>query len=244
MMRARHRHFNPGHAGASIALDSRYGFSLADGNAVSTWDDRSPSNNDAGQSIAVNQPTYKTNERAGQPAVRFANNDDFMTCSALASAISASSVVGAVKSDVTTGSDRNFFYYGNAQNFIPNFNWVGAGRNFGTQNWVSGNYNNPTERSVVSSASFTTDATVATGITNDGGTNRLFLNGNADGTAVSTTVSISTSALPTIGRRGGQNIGYWSGDVYCVSWFTSAISSALRRRLEIAAAYSFKIACN
>lgn len=244
MMRARHRHFNPGHAGASIALDSRYGFSLADGNAVSTWQDRSANANNAGQSTAANQPTYETNEVASQPVVRFSGTDDFMTCAALSSAITASSVVGAVKSNLTTGSDRNFFYYGNAQNFSPNFNWVGAGRNFGTQRWVSGNYNNPTERSVVSSASFTTDATVATGITNDGGTNRLFLNGNADGTAVSTTVSISMSALPTIGRRGGDNTGYWSGDVYCVSWFTSAISSALRRRLESAAAYSFKIACN
>ena len=78
-MRARHRHFNPSHAGATIALDSRYGFSQADGSAVSTWEDRSSTNNDATQATAANQPTYETGEVGGQPAVRFDGINDFLS---------------------------------------------------------------------------------------------------------------------------------------------------------------------
>jgi hypothetical protein len=78
-MRARHRHFSPAHAGATIALDSRYGFSQADGSAVSTWEDRSTTNNDATQATPANQPTYETNEVGGQPAVRFDGADDFLS---------------------------------------------------------------------------------------------------------------------------------------------------------------------
>lgn len=48
--------------------------SLSDGAAVSLWDDSSPSNNDATQGTAVNQPTFQANEINGLPVVRFARD--------------------------------------------------------------------------------------------------------------------------------------------------------------------------
>lgn len=70
-MRARQRHFNPGHFGAAIALDARFGFSQADGTAVSTWEDRTNNNKDAVQATAANQPTYTSNGLNGNPVVTF-----------------------------------------------------------------------------------------------------------------------------------------------------------------------------
>jgi hypothetical protein len=70
-MRARQRHLNPGHFGAAIALDARFGFSQADGTAVSTWEDRTNNNNDASQATAANQPTYTSNGLNGNPVVTF-----------------------------------------------------------------------------------------------------------------------------------------------------------------------------
>jgi hypothetical protein len=241
-MRRRHRHFNPAHAGAAIVLDSRYGFSQADNTAVSSWEDRSGNNNDATQATAAAQPTYETNEVGGQPAVRF-DGSNFLTASAV-SAPTASSIIATCRPSTTSGNDRNAFYYGNSSNFSPNFNWVGVGKNFSTAKWISGNYNNPTEASVVSSANYTTNATIAAGITNDASTNRLFLNGADEGTASSTTVSINAAALPTLGRRGGLAGGYYAGDIFNLSWFLSAITASVRRRVEHAAAYAFKISCN
>lgn len=80
-MRARHRHFNPQAAGATLCLDSRYGFSQADASAVSTWEDRTSSNNDATQDVTDRQPTYETNELNGNAVVRFDGSNDFLSYS-------------------------------------------------------------------------------------------------------------------------------------------------------------------
>jgi len=81
-MRGRHRHFNPGGFGAAIALDARFGFSQANGSAVSTWEDRTNNNKDASQATAANQPSYTSNGLNGSPVVTFdgANtpNQDFL----------------------------------------------------------------------------------------------------------------------------------------------------------------------
>ena len=81
-MRGRQRHFNPGGFGAAIALDARFGFSQANGSAVSTWEDRTNNNKDASQATAANQPSYTSNGLNGSPVVTFdgANtpNQDFL----------------------------------------------------------------------------------------------------------------------------------------------------------------------
>lgn len=244
-MHRRARHLNHGSAGAVLALDSRFITGLSDGDPVSTWTDRSASANNATQTGTA-RPTFETAEQGGQPVLRFDGTNDFLVCNSYAS-LSASTIIGAGKSNITTGNDRNMFYFGNANVFSPNFNWVGIGKNYSSAKWISGNYNNPNDGSVVSSAAFTTNAAVASGITNDSGTNRLFVNGDAEGTKASVTININTSARPTIGRRGAESsadVWFWNGDIYCVNLIPSAVSSSLRRRLEHAVAFSFKISCS
>jgi hypothetical protein len=86
-MRARQRHLNPGHFGAAIALDARFGFSQANGSAVSTWEDRTTNNKDASQATAANQPVYTSSGLNGNPVVTFdgANppNADFLNVSSI-----------------------------------------------------------------------------------------------------------------------------------------------------------------
>jgi len=73
-MRARHRHFNARDAGAALCLDARFISGLSDGNAVSTWSDRSRNAANAVQNTAVNQPEYKIAIQGGQPVVRFSGS--------------------------------------------------------------------------------------------------------------------------------------------------------------------------
>lgn len=241
-MRARHRHLNFKGAGAVIHVDSRYISGLSNNDEVTTWGNRAAAN-DAGAISGVATPNYITGQLAGQPAVRFVSLDVLRFASAPAS-FSAATVICTAKPISALSNDNNILYYGNANTFSPNFNWIGIGKNFSTAKWVSGNYNNPTEKSVIGGTNYDTTSRIATGITNDSGTNRLFLNGEADGTQSSTTISINASALPTMGRRGSQAVGYVNADVYSVALLPDAVTASQRKRLEHSAAYSFKISCN
>jgi hypothetical protein len=238
----RSRHLNPGSAGAVIALDSRFISGLSDGDLVGTWIDRSGQGNNATQSGAE-RPTYETAEQGGNPIVNFDGSVDRMVCASFVS-LTSSTIIAAGKSAVTTGNDRNIFYFGNAGTLSPNFNWIGIGRNLSTQQWVSGNYNNPADRSVVGATLFNTAANIVTGVTNDGGTNRLFLNSIPEGSQPSVAININTSARPTVGRRGTDATGYWQGQVFSVALYNTSLQPSLRRRLEHATALSFKIPCN
>jgi hypothetical protein len=67
-MRARQRHLNPKAAGANIIFDARYITGLSDTDPITTWTNRSGSND---ATTAVDSPTYETNERGGNPIARF-----------------------------------------------------------------------------------------------------------------------------------------------------------------------------
>lgn len=76
-MRARHRHFNPKGAGAVVAFDARYtGF--ANNDAVDTWVSRTGAN-DATQANPANQPLFKTGQLNGNPAIEFDASNDRLT---------------------------------------------------------------------------------------------------------------------------------------------------------------------
>ena len=242
-MRARHRHFNFKGAGAVIHVDSRFISGLSNNDEVTTWGNRAAAN-DAGAISGVATPNYITGQLAGQPAVRFVSLDVLRFASAPAS-FSESTIICTAKPISALGQDNNILYYGNSSDFSPNFNWVGIGKDFGSAKWTTGNFNNPSNGSVVGGSDYNTTSRIVTGITNDGGTSRLFIGGSADGTAVSVAISINASALPIMGRRGGNvSNGYINADVYSVALLPSAVTASQRKRLEHSAAYSFKISCN
>jgi hypothetical protein len=64
--------------GLVLWLDANQLTGLADGAAVSSWPDRSAAAHDAGQTNAINRPTYQVNELNGKPVVRFDGVDDYL----------------------------------------------------------------------------------------------------------------------------------------------------------------------
>jgi len=112
-MRARHRHFNARDCDAALCLDARFIAGLSDGNAVSTWSDRSRNAADATQTGA-NRPEYKKSIQGGQPVVRFDGTDDFFPMTTPLAAVFQNKGRGIV---IATVQDRTPTA-GRAQHFV------------------------------------------------------------------------------------------------------------------------------
>jgi hypothetical protein len=99
-MGRRVRHFNPGHAGATLALDSRFITGLSNTDPVTTWEDRSSSNNDATQGTANDRPLFQTAYQGGCPALQFDGATDHLDfASSIISGTPDGSVVFCFKLD-------------------------------------------------------------------------------------------------------------------------------------------------
>ena len=93
---------------------------LNDGDAITTWEDSSPNNNDATQGTAANKPIYKVSILNGKPVVRFDGSNDYMQTPVFTPNLAASTifVVGKVNgvaaqqffTDGTTGTTRNIIF--------------------------------------------------------------------------------------------------------------------------------------
>ena len=248
-MRARHRHFKYSSAAASAAFDSRYIHGESDGNTIQTWSDRSGNGRDAIQATAADRPTYKTAIQGGNAILRF--DSDFLTANFGTGTAFSYYLIFA-----RTGSPVNSF--GNAA-FVAS-----AGRSVGTatgdRRWQFA-YANASPNNLFLESSNASSETSRT--RNDNwnihsltapigtGTKRNFINGGGEQTAnVSTQTGVTTGTI--ILRIGERN---WAtdfasgdfrlkGDIGLLATYEESHSAALRRRLEHAAAYSFKIACS
>ncbi len=239
-MHRRARHLSGRAAGADLFFDARRIQGLSDGTGVQTWEDLSVNANNATQATSGKRPLYKVNIQGGCPMLLYDNSDDSLQCGAASGLTSAYSIVAVGRRNSASSGSDNLMYYGNYNVYSPNFNWVGIesyGSNFGL-----GNYNNPTIGSVNSAAD--TNYNVFSGVVNDSGTNRFFLQGVQKGTATSTAINISASARPTIGAWGDANADVWNGYIGAVGYWSIAWSASLRRRFEQSMGFSFKIACS
>jgi hypothetical protein len=237
-MRARQRHITGRAAGAQLYFDSRRILGLSNGDAVSQWDDLSSAANNATQGTAANKPAYRTNIQGGQPMVDFDGSNDRLITGTTAYG-SGSTLIATAKSDTTSG-EGTIVYIGNLDLYTPGYNAIAL--KFYSSKWVSENYNSPTDRVVFYNPN-DTNYNVLTGIVNDSGTNRIFKNGIAGGTASSTTISINAAVLPSIGMT-SATANPWNGYIGCLGYFNVAFTASLRKRFEHAQAYSFKIACS
>jgi len=248
MSHRRARHLNPNAAGASLVYDARF-ISGANGSAITTWSNRASTSFDMVQSTAANKPILRYAQQAGNNAAEF-NGLTTSDCSVMRTASapsvpSAASMIIAGKITNSAGQDRNAFYWGNAATYSPSFNWIGIGKVFSGTKLQLGNYNNPTEGSVVSTSSInTSNSVIVTGIVNDSGTNRICIGGTQEATSVSTTISLNASVVPTLGTRGSQNGFAWQGYLYAVFFFPSAITTAMRHRIEQSLSRVWKISCS
>jgi hypothetical protein len=233
-MRARHRHFNSRGAGANLVLDARRITGLSNNDPVATWSDISGGGNDATQSTSGSRPTYISAQFSGQPAVRFTKTSShFLTfAGALASgstfgtAVYVMNIIGAA--DDLPGSGAPLGNWG-SHNFANHWTWTDGNiyDGFGSTNRPNcGSLSNRNDNRVVTQVSATSLFTI-------------WFNGSQFFTTASNTVG--WSATPRLGRSIDN---YWGGNLGYVAFLPSQASTPLRKRLEHAAAYSFKIACN
>jgi hypothetical protein len=239
-MRARHRHLNQRDAGATLVLDSRRISGLSDGNAVSQWDDASRSGWNVTQATGALQPLYKTAIKGGQPVVRFdgenaTNAGDRLISSSVSAAQTFSALIvfqlfsadtnGAVIFD-SFSNVACVFYTGTGGDNPNNFAFAAGG---GTPSVASRNniWN-------IAACQFS------------GATSFGSFNGTK--TTVSTTIGSNSLTGISIGNlRGTPPIATnysFNGDMALIAIISTALADPLRKRLEHAAAYSFKISCN
>ncbi|MBU6182686.1 MAG: hypothetical protein KGR46_07740 [Verrucomicrobia bacterium] len=242
-MRARHRHFNPRFAGADLVLDSRY-INQADNTAVTSWADRSANAFNADQTTPANQPTFQTNEVASNGVVRFDGSNDFLTCGDNLDILTRSvTMIGVAKFASTAegcicgkaaaiGAAGRYSIHRTGSSFRALWNDVGTF---------------PTDKASDTSTSWRINTqTVERNVANT-----LFWDGaqQAQQTGLSGTTSYDTifpffvGAYQSPNSTGTPPIIPINGDIAQVVVMFS-FNTPLRRRLEHAAAYSFKIACS
>lgn len=223
-MRARHRHFNARDAGATGVFDSRY-ISFADNAAVDTWTSRTGSNN-ISQSNSANRPVYQVNQINGNPSVYWDGgaSDELTFASALS--YSNTSVVTVFKNgDATNGSvvfarnnnSSDYIYFDTNAVYFQNSVQSVRTHNLGNVFLIGSGID-------IASTSVT-----------------AFANGTA---ATTTSGGAATFACTGIGRYGAGTQFNTEGHLGLAIIANVAWDAPLRRRVEHAAAYSFKVSCN
>ena len=248
-MRARHRHFNPRDAGASFALDSRYGFNQSDNTAVATWEDRTNNNLDASQATAANQPKYRTAIQGGVPAVEFegvTNSKDRLNGSVTITnnVITTISVVRlGLGGSAPTFARAVALSKNGANDYDATTRCIPILRNSTNNQLLSLRSGSSTGNINISFNTWYHYSNTFNGSTNVGRLNE------------STTQSVNSTGNFDINQyRIGdafdsttpENVisGSWTGYIGHVAVYNSALSDALRKRVQFANAFSFKISCN
>lgn len=227
-MRARQRHLNPSSAGAIVALDSRFISGLNDGDAVSSWNGRSGTSNNATQSNPTQCPLYRVNVQGGQPVVRFDGSNDRLVTPSINLAQPWTTICLTFPRQFRFGGFNSFFEGTNGNGVLIALStfsrlavFAGAQVNHGTTITLNSWY-------------------VATGSAN-GNSSYVVLN-----SAGKVTGAASTGALGgamTLGSNWSAT-AFYDNDVALALTFNTTLADPLRRRFEHAAALSFKIACS
>jgi hypothetical protein len=233
-MRARQRHFNPGSAGAVLALDSRFNFNISEINRVDAWIDRSGRGNNATSSSSV-RPTLELNQQAGYPSVKFSGLN-FMVFTGISAGTDHTSIA-VLKLAPNPGSFQfGGVLGGDANNVAPLF--------------VSSN--NITSMNV--GYTVTTGGAAVVAINASTNPWRVCAT-NRNGTSVNTFVSSqpeTTQTLPAnssanivnLGRRAAPAALYYNSYVSSVVVFAPRPSASVYARIRHLFAYSFKIPCS
>lgn len=227
-MHRRARHLNASAvSGALTVLDSRFISGIADGGAVGTWSSRTGSN-DVTQSTGTQQPVYETNELNGNPVVRFDGSNDVMSCS-FATA-NTPSVVMVSKQNSASAQFRRYFdlragttakvtLFRDATDYSLGCYALA----FGPRNISYSGYN--IASAVISTGTFLV---------------------SVDGVTSSTsgTYDCSSSTLDVGSGLSASGPYALPCDIAYFAIFTAELTASMRRRLEQAAAFSFKLQCS
>jgi hypothetical protein len=236
-MRARHRHLSYKAAGAVVAYDARY-LNDSDGTALQTWPNRASTSYDATESSSTKRPLVKTGANGinGQTALQFDGTDDDLQ----AASVPLNTFITVVVCGKFTFLKQFFFEHSANANFSNGFYFYGdqngawafsRGGNFhfggNSANWFGNN-------NAIGSLAYS-------------GSAQYRLNGgaplsNGGGSGAASTNSSTTTNFNICSRNRASVFS--DGLLGCLAVYDGAAADPLRKRLEHAAAYSFKIACN
>lgn len=246
-MRARHRHFNAKDVGASVALDSRFGFNLADGDSVSTWINRIGSNN---ATEATNRPIYKTQIQGGQPVIRYNGTSSKLSTPSFTTNSGLVSLVIVCRRNWTTAKYSTPIAQGVTSTLgLDGISVVVTG---GTaQDWLtkdiqvcgSGSASIKIPRTGGSYGSISDGTSqILTSILSNAKTNVLL-----NGTTIKQRGTVGTIPSTTAAFQVGWNTAYgdyFDGDIMNVTFVPLEFSESQRKRIEHSNAFSFKITCS
>lgn len=228
MRTRRHRHFNAGHAGAALVLDSRFITGLADGDPVATWADRSGNGNDATQAAGANRPSFEVTGINSIPTVYFDGSSRFLSNSNSINLTSGCLAVAVMRVDNTSFNP----IASKASGDITFLQWATEGLLLA-------------EADVAAAASEGVTGTINPQIAAwqwDGGSNASVVR-NGVTLASNNAVAITPTNNSSL-NIGFESVNYLTGYLSQLNVFQVALTPSQRRRIEHAAAFSFKLACN
>lgn len=229
-MRARQRHLNPRDIGATLVLDTRRITGLSNNDPVSTWTDISSTANNATSSLTA-RPLYKTGQSGGNPSLNFDGSNDFMTLTSAITGTGTRTVLGVTKK--VSGA--------NMVCLAPS---SGSGGSYSCFDFTDSNlYITDSAYFRSSSGGNLTTYSVIIDRINGGlqnGTSDLFVNGVQKSLSAAS-INAGVDEFKWVGRR---NTNYANGDMCLIVEFTLSVSNSVFKRIQFAAAFSFKIACS
>jgi len=235
-MRRRARHFNPKDAGATAAFDARYGIAVANDAAVDTWTNR-VGNNNATQTNVFKQPTFKnTGGNNNSPALLFDGTTDALTHSIAALGAPSLFMAVAQRTGGASFAPVAAFTPPNTSNYSAIYsNGYGAGgANWGLVPANSG-------QSILSAWRILSAKPASTATSNSSTT--VWTDGANETTATGSRYGGDAADRRAIGSSTGGT-DFFQGSISLVIAIPADVGNSLRKRLEHAAAFSFKIACN
>lgn len=246
-MRARHRHFSHRSIGATCCFDARK-INQSSGSVVSQWDDISGNGIHVTQSNNTYRPTFQSAQAGfgGNGVVRFDGTDDYLRSSGTTWIGKDSFTVFCVVSggQSSANQERGVFAEDNGST---------AGYLSGV--WLERNNTATAGNSNAYVASYNKGSAVVLPLTGfppqillfrkikDSSVSH-FINGSLSGTETTSGTIVTNGTASAYPVRLGITDKYHIGDMAFVAAAATAISHSLRKRLEHAAAYSFKLSCN
>jgi hypothetical protein len=223
-MRARHRHIKSKSVGATVCLDARY-VSASNGASVQTWSDQSGNSRDATQATSASRPTFVASAAGGQPALNF--NGQVMT---FASTIPSDRPVSVIAVQWKNATNARIASLSNDANTYAAVDWsdgtiYATGRSVVAGSFGSGNL---------------TTATIFSTVTDS--LDVVFVNGSQR-TRTQVALTGDAANFGTLGRTYGSG-NFSNGRLAFVLAISSALTASQRKRIEHAAAFSWKISCN
>jgi hypothetical protein len=229
--------FSARYAGAVLVLDSRTISGVSNGGTLSSWVEKS-ANGRTFTAITGKRPTFQTSIQGGQPAVSFSAtaNSGVGTCmtTSITTAENPTQYVWICTNvPRNVGSDKHLVSTDDGSFSIINFSYVHFGGSFSgtsTRFFSTNTYN-----------VWIFSATAGTPYINSVGYNGSTIYGFRTNVSQSAPViGTTTTRISLGGRLSGSDLD--TSDLMQFLLFNSFISKSLRRRFEVAASLSFKIA--